>query len=291
VYSGHYPRIFVAPKNAQNAETKHQPGAVPILLLAILASTTGAYSSLGVLQGLNPQRQLLKASVYHSATSAVLVPPGIADQGDLDPYISNPGLHHPTKKTFCGDQASLDTTTLLSAASASLALAPLGKSLIVSTVWDGQAKNTSRGDITKDPNDDKYSSLPLSLVPSFIGNQGDLDAYISNPALHQPTKKAFRGSQASLVTTVLLTSTSASPARISIYTNKRSALASLVKGGVTISRNVEYAPQRSLKAPLKQVIKDRESTNFARKIAFNRSLESPSGNQGRILEVTYGSSW
>ncbi len=134
VYSGHYPRIFVAPKNAQNAETKHQPGAVPILLLAILASTTGAYSSLGVLQGLNPQRQLLKASVYHSATSAVLVPPGIADQGDLDPYISNPGLHHPTKKTFCGDQASLDTTTLLSAASASLALAPLGKSLIVSTV-------------------------------------------------------------------------------------------------------------------------------------------------------------
>ncbi len=62
VYSGHYPRIFVAPKNAQNAETKHS-GAVPILLLALLASTTNAYTSLGVSQELNPQPQLLKASV------------------------------------------------------------------------------------------------------------------------------------------------------------------------------------------------------------------------------------
>jgi hypothetical protein len=71
VYFGHCPRIFVAPKNAQNAETKCWSGAVPILLLAISASTAGAYSSLGVLQGLNPQYQLLKATVYYSATSAV----------------------------------------------------------------------------------------------------------------------------------------------------------------------------------------------------------------------------
>jgi hypothetical protein len=45
VYPGHYPRIFVAPKNAQNAETKRQSGAVPILLLVIPALTTSAYSS------------------------------------------------------------------------------------------------------------------------------------------------------------------------------------------------------------------------------------------------------
>ena len=63
VYSGHYPRIFVAPKNARNAETKRQSGAVPILLLALLALATSAYTSLGVLQELNPQPQLLKASV------------------------------------------------------------------------------------------------------------------------------------------------------------------------------------------------------------------------------------
>jgi hypothetical protein len=63
VYSGHYPRKFVAPKNAQNAETKRQLGAVPIPLLALLALTTSAYTSLGVSQELNPQPQLLKALV------------------------------------------------------------------------------------------------------------------------------------------------------------------------------------------------------------------------------------
>ncbi len=71
VYSGHYPRIFVAPKNARNAETKRRSGAVPIPLLAISASMTSAYTSLGFLQELNPQSQLLKVLVYHSATSAV----------------------------------------------------------------------------------------------------------------------------------------------------------------------------------------------------------------------------
>jgi hypothetical protein len=70
LYSGHYSRVFVAPENARNAETKRQSGAVLILLLALLASMTSAYSSLGVFQGLNPQHQLLKASVYHSVTSA-----------------------------------------------------------------------------------------------------------------------------------------------------------------------------------------------------------------------------
>jgi hypothetical protein len=63
VYSEHYPRIFVALKNARNAETKHRSGAVPILLLALLAFTTSAYTSLGVLQELNPRPQLLKALV------------------------------------------------------------------------------------------------------------------------------------------------------------------------------------------------------------------------------------
>ncbi len=65
-------RTFVAPKNAWNAETKRQSGAVPIQLLALSASTTSAYSSLGVSQELNPQPQLLKTLVNHSATSAVI---------------------------------------------------------------------------------------------------------------------------------------------------------------------------------------------------------------------------
>ncbi len=45
-------------------------GLYPILLLALLALTTSAYTSLGISQDSNPQPQLLKASVYHSATSA-----------------------------------------------------------------------------------------------------------------------------------------------------------------------------------------------------------------------------
>jgi hypothetical protein len=47
-------------------------GLYPILLLALLALVTSAYTSLGVSQDSNPQRQLLKASVYHSVTSAVI---------------------------------------------------------------------------------------------------------------------------------------------------------------------------------------------------------------------------
>jgi hypothetical protein len=72
VYSGHYPRKFGASKNAQNAETKCQSGAVPILLLIIPVLTTGSYSSHNILQGLNPRPWLLKTLVYHSPTSAVV---------------------------------------------------------------------------------------------------------------------------------------------------------------------------------------------------------------------------
>ncbi len=73
LYSGHSSGVFLAPKNAQNAEIKRQSGAVPILLLTLLALTTSTYSSLGFLQGLNSRRQLLQASVYHSTTSAGVV--------------------------------------------------------------------------------------------------------------------------------------------------------------------------------------------------------------------------
>jgi hypothetical protein len=152
----------------------------------------------------------------YSSLSLPFVPHVICDQGDFNAHISNPALRHPIKKAFCGDQALLDTAAFLDSTFASLALAPLGGLLIVGAGQDGNAKNTPWGEITNNLNNDEYSSLLLSLAPPFIGNQGDLDAYISNPALCQPTKKAFHGSQALLVTTAFLTSTSASPAKISI---------------------------------------------------------------------------
>ncbi len=125
----------------------------------------------------------------YSSLPSSFAPPLIGDQRDLDAYISNPALRKQTKKAFRCGQPSLDTAAHSSFTSASLALAPLGRSLTVGTGQEEHAKNTPQGDITKDLNDDKYSSLPLSFVPPFIGDQGDLDAYISNTALCQPTKK------------------------------------------------------------------------------------------------------
>ncbi len=128
----------------------------------------------------------------YSSLPLPLIPPLIvSDQGDFDSHISNPALRHPTKKAFHGDQALLDTAALSGSTFASLALAPLGGLLIVGAGQDGNAKNTPRGEITNNPNNDKYTSLLLSPIPPFIGDQGDLDAYVSNPALRHPTNKAF----------------------------------------------------------------------------------------------------
>jgi hypothetical protein len=78
------------------------------------------------------------------------------------------------------------------------------------TGQDGHAKIAPRGGITNDLNFSQYSSLPLPLVTYVIGDQGDLDAHISDPALHYPTKKVLRGDQALLDTAALLGSTFAS---------------------------------------------------------------------------------
>jgi hypothetical protein len=100
VYSGHFPRIFVAQENAQNTETKRQSRAVPIQILAILALATSAYSSLGVLQGMNPQHWLLKASVYHSATSA----DGDGDKGVRQGMVTATKRAMVTEMTVAGNK-------------------------------------------------------------------------------------------------------------------------------------------------------------------------------------------
>ncbi len=83
-------------------------------------------------------------------------------------------------------------------------------------------------------------------------------------------KKSFRSIHASLVTDALLTSSSASPARISIYNNKRSALASPAKGkGVSIPKGAETVSRRPLCAPMGEVMKEAEH-GYA---AFARSLD------------------
>jgi hypothetical protein len=61
LYPGHYSGIFVAPRTHKMQKPSVSQG--PILLLALSASTTSAYTSLGVSQASYRQPQLLKASV------------------------------------------------------------------------------------------------------------------------------------------------------------------------------------------------------------------------------------
>jgi hypothetical protein len=77
--------------------------------------------------------------------------------------------------------------------------------------------------------------LNKSLSPSFVSPYGielDLDAYVNDPASRQPTKKALCEDQMLLVTAAQSASTSASPARVSLYSNKRTAISSPAKGGM-----------------------------------------------------------
>ncbi len=68
---GTTPGYSSLPRMHETLKPSVSQGLYPILLLALSASMTSTYTSLGVSQDSNPQRQLLKASVYHSATSAV----------------------------------------------------------------------------------------------------------------------------------------------------------------------------------------------------------------------------
>jgi hypothetical protein len=71
--------------------------------------------------------------------------------------------------------------------------------------------------------------LNKSLSPSFVSPYGielDLDAYVNDPASRQPTKKALSEDQTLLVTAAWSTSTSASPAQVNLYSNKRTAMSS-----------------------------------------------------------------
>ncbi len=85
--------------------------------------------------------------------------------------------------------------------------------------------------INKSSNLYQFLSPLLSFIPP-PGIELGLNAYMNDPALCQPTKKALSGDQMSLVTAARMTSTSASPAQMSLYTNKRNAISSPTKGAI-----------------------------------------------------------
>jgi hypothetical protein len=125
----------------------------------------------------------------------------------------------------------------------------------------------------KNSNNQKHSSLPfslvlLSLIPPPVGDGSNLDAYIRDPALRQPTKTSFRSAS----TAAFSTSSSASPTRISMYTaNKRTALESPAKGGAPIPKDVEMMSRKSLGSPMEETRKEKETESpYA---TFDRSLD------------------
>ncbi len=93
---------------------------------------------------------------------------------------------------------------------------------------------------------------------------------ISATLLHANLQKKIRSIHASLVTAAFLVASSASPVRISIYTNKRSALASpAIDGGVSIPKDAETVSRRPLCAPMGKVMKQAEHGYTV----FNPSLD------------------
>jgi hypothetical protein len=90
LYPGHYSRMFIAPRMHKMQKPSVGQGLYPILLLALSASTTSAFTSLGVSQESSPDLSYLKRQSNHSATSAVL--PSIASgarmqMGPIPPTI------------------------------------------------------------------------------------------------------------------------------------------------------------------------------------------------------------
>ncbi len=73
--------------------------------------------------------------------------------------------------------------------------------------------------------------------------------YSLDPSTRQLTKKAFCGKETSLVTAALSTTSAVSPARVSIYTNKRAALASPAKFGTKWQKDEDDHPFASKISP------------------------------------------
>jgi len=122
--------------------------------------------------------------------------------------------------------------------------------------------------------------------------EDDLKEYSLDPSYRQPTKKAFRGDDSSLVTAAVSTTSARSPAHASLYTKKRVALASPAKFGAgkpavpmflpseerkqEVGRTMEemelsmeeYKARQKVKmAPLERVVNEEEQESLAKEAA------------------------
>ncbi len=101
----------------------------------------------------------------------------------------------------------------------------------------------NEGGSRRNPFDDKFLTTFLLILSRGItskhtptGIESDLKAYVNDPDSCQPTKKALCKDQSLLVTAAQSSSSSsASPAQISMYTKKRAALSSPTKGRLSLT--------------------------------------------------------
>jgi hypothetical protein len=139
----------------------------------------------------------------------------------------------------------------------------------------------------------------LFMEEFLNAGEDDLKEYSLDPSTRQPTKKAFCGKETSLVTAALSTTSAVSPAWVSIYTNKRAALASPAKFGtkrqkdegnhpfaskispsavgkqefdrtmeeMERSREEEKATRKAKMAPLEQLVNEEEQESSAKEAA------------------------
>jgi hypothetical protein len=113
-----------------------------------------------------------------------------------------------------------------------------------------------------------------SLSPSFVSPyeiELDLDAYVNDPASRQPTKKALSEDQTLLITAAGSTSISASPAQVSLYSNKRTAMSSPAKGGMAPPKFIP-PPCGNDRQPVFPLQKFRVPPSLDHKKVFDASL-------------------
>jgi hypothetical protein len=149
--------------------------------------------------------------------------------------------------------------------------------------------------------------------------EDDLKEYSLDPSSHQPTKKAFRDDESSLVTAAVSTTSASSPARASMYSKKRVALASPAKfdtekqkqkeeGGHPVASKIlhsavrkqegvrtmeemvqsmeEYkAAQKAKMAPLEQLVNEEEQESLAKEAARLLRIEEKGEHYAGIAQA------
>jgi hypothetical protein len=134
----------------------------------------------------------------------------------------------------------------------------------------------NEGGSRRNPFDNKFLTTFLPILSRRITSkhapteiESDLKAYMNDPDSCQPSKKALCKDQSLLITAAQSSSSSTSPAQISMYTKKRTALLSPTKGGLSLT------PKNPPKGDARAVLPMNKNTpSNTQKKVFDSALEN-----------------